>query len=237
MRRMIAAVATATAVVALTACEAPPPAPTPRAPETVREEPRLPPDVAVRNFTTVVRDVEPVAEQICRERTRGVNCDFLIVVDDRRSLPPNAFQTLDPSGRPVVGFTLALIADARNRDELAFILGHETAHHVQGHIPRGQQAAMTGAILAGVLATIGGADEVAVRTARDIGAEVGVRRYAKGFELEADEMGTRIALRAGYDPVRGAQYFARVPDPGNAFLGTHPPNAERIEAVRRAAGR
>jgi len=39
--------------------------------------------------------------------------------------------------------------------------------------------------------------------------------------------------RAGYNPVRGAQFFTRIPDPGNRFLGTHPPNAQRIETVRR----
>ena len=227
------------ALLALSGCAVAPAPPAPRAPLPAPgpEEPRLPPQAAVRNFTAVVRDVEPVAEQVCREQTRGANCDYLIVVDERRNLPPNAFQTLDPQGRPVVGFTLALIADARNRDELAFILGHEAAHHIEGHIPRGQQAAMAGAVLAGVLASLGGADEVTVRTAQDVGAQVGVRQFAKGFELEADALGTRIAMRAGYDPVRGARYFTRIPDPGNRFLGTHPPNADRLEVVRQAAGR
>lgn len=192
---------------------------------------------AATNFVTVVRRVEPVAEQVCREQTRGVNCDYLIVVDDRPRQPPNAFHTLDRSGRPVIGFTLALIADAQNQDELAFILGHEAAHHVEGHIARGQQAAVAGAVLAGTLAQLGGADAEAIRSAQDLGGQVGVRSFAKGFELEADELGTRIALRAGYDPVRGAEYFTRIPDPGNRFLGTHPPNADRLATVRRAAGR
>ncbi|MDZ4136092.1 MAG: M48 family metalloprotease, partial [Paracoccaceae bacterium] len=63
---------------------------------------------------------------------------------------------------------------------------------------------------------------------------VGARRYSKGFELEADALGAEIALRAGLDPVRGAQFFARIPDPGDAFLGTHPPNADRMATVRAA---
>ena len=229
MRRMFVV-----ALLALAGCEVTPVMPTEPAPAPV-ETVRLPPATAVGNFTAVVRDLEPVAEQVCREQTDGVNCDYLIVVDDRRELPPNAFQTLNESGRPVVGFTLALIADARNRDELAFILGHEAAHHIAGHIPRGQQAAQAGAVLAGVLATISGADAAVVRTAQGVGAQVGVRRFAKGFELEADALGTRIAQRAGYDPIRGAEYFMRIPDPGNRFLGSHPPNLDRIETVRRAA--
>lgn len=48
-------------------------------------------------------------------------------------------------------------------------------------------------------------------------------------------MGTIITLKAGYDAVRGAEFFNRLPDPGNQFLGTHPPNADRLATVRKAA--
>jgi predicted Zn-dependent protease len=162
-----------------------------------------------------------------------MNCNFLIVVDDRPDQPPNAFQTLDRSGRPVVAFTLALIADARNADELAFVLGHEASHHIQGHLQRQQQNAIAGAVLAGSVAVLLGGTTEAVETAQRTGATVGARSYSKDFELEADQLGTIITMRAGYDPLRGAQFFSRIPDPGNRFLGTHPPNAQRLETVRR----
>lgn len=217
------------------ALPAPPPVPSPVPIAAPDPGPRQSGEMAARNFVRVVETVEPVAERECRQRARGANCDFVIVVDDRRELPPNAFQTLDDRGRPIVGFTLALVAEARNQDELAFILGHETAHHILGHIARGRQSAATGALLAGMLATVGGASAQAVREAQNIGATLGARRYSKAFELEADALGTLIAARAGYDPVRGAAYFERTPDPGNRFLGTHPPNAERIAVVRRVA--
>lgn len=192
---------------------------------------------AAANFITAVDRVEPVAEAMCRARTRGVPCDFRIVVDDRPGQPPNAFQTLDRFGQPVLGFTLALIADARNVDEIAFVMGHEASHHILGHIPATEQSAAAGAILAGVLASIGGGDAAAVQAAQDLGATVGARRFSKEFELEADALGTEIAFRAGFDPVRGAAFFSRLPDPGDRFLGSHPPNAERIATVRAVAAR
>ncbi len=207
---------------------APPPAPAP----TAAGPAPLTAEVAADNFVAVVKRVEPVAEAVCREQTGTDNCDFQIVVDSRPGQPPNAFQTLNDEGRPIIAFTIALIADARNQDELAFILGHEAAHHIEGHIPRVQQSAMTGALLAGALATIGGANASAAEQAARLGAQVGARTYAKDFELEADSLGTRIAFRAGYDPARGAQYFTRIPDPGNRFLGTHPPNAQRQQTVQ-----
>lgn len=188
---------------------------------------------AARSFVRVLQTVEPVAERECRARTSGLNCDFNIVVDDRPGQPANAYQTEDRSGRPVIAFTLALIADARNEDELAFVMGHEAAHHIAGHIGRQQQNAMAGAVVFAGLATLSGGDASAVETAQRLGAQVGARSYSRDFELEADALGTVITARAGYNPLRGAEFFTRIPDPGDRFLGTHPPNAARIEVVRR----
>lgn len=204
------------------------------APSTVRGA-TAPSTSVARDFAEVVRTVEPVAERECRARTSGINCDFRIVVDDRPDQPPNAFQTVDKSGRPIVAFTLALIKDAQNRDELAFVLGHEAAHHIAGHIERQQQNAVAGAVIAGSLAVLLGGNSEAVEVAQRQGAQVGARTYSKNFELEADALGTVITARAGYDPVRGAAFFTRIPDPGNRFLGTHPPNAQRIATVKRVA--
>ncbi len=213
----------------LAGCAVPPPAPMIVAP------PPLPgtPEAAVRTFEEAVDRVVPVATAICRERTRNVPCGFTIAVDDRIDQPPNAFQTLDRAGRPVLVFNVALIAEARNVDELAFVMGHEAAHHIAGHIPRQQTEAMTGALVAGTLATLGGADAAGVQAAQDMGAKLGARRFSKEFELEADALGTEIAWRAGFDPMRGALFFGRLPDPGNRFLGTHPPNAARMAIVQQ----
>lgn len=186
------------------------------------------------NFRRVVARVEPVAERECRRRTQGVNCDFKIVIDTRDQ-PPNAFQTLERDGRPVIGFTASLIADARNEDELAFVLGHEAAHHIEGHIAQTQQSAVGGAMAGAILAGALGLDPTAGQVVTDLGTTVGARRFSKQFELEADALGTVITARAGYDPRRGAQFFNRIPDPGDRFLGTHPPNAERIRTVERVA--
>ena len=197
----------------------------------------LSPREAASNFIRVVSRVEPMTEDICRQRTRGVNCDFQIVIDDRPGQGPNAFQTLDGSGRPILGFTLALIADARNEDEIAFVLGHEASHHILGHIPQTQQTAMAGAMMAGILAQATGADARSVQAAQRMGANVGARRYSRAFELEADALGAEIALYAGYDPVLGTGFFDRLPDPGDQFLGSHPPNAQRKAQVAAVVAR
>ena len=186
-------------------------------------------------FEQVVASVEPVAEQECRRRAPQLNCDFLIAVDVRRGIPPNAFQSLDPSGRPVITFTISLLSSAENADELAFIMSHEAAHHISEHLARQRRNAEAGAVVFAGLATLTGGSSADLATAQRLGAAVGARTYSKEFELEADQLGTVIAYRAGYNPLVGAGFFARIPDPGDRFLGSHPPNAERLEAVRRTA--
>lgn len=192
----------------------------------------LEPETALRNFINVVETVEPVAEQVCGERSPGQNCDFQIVVDRRVNAPPNAFQTVDEAGRPIIAFTTSLVAGARNRDELAFIMAHEAAHHIRGHLSQTRQNATLGAVIA---STLFGGDTRAAEAAGQLGAAIGARTYSKNFELEADALGTVIAKWAGFDPVRGAQFFARIPDPGNRFLGSHPANADRLATVQRVA--
>jgi predicted Zn-dependent protease len=189
----------------------------------------------VQQFLTVVQRVEPIAERECRARAPGSNCDFRIVVDDRPNQPVNAYQTLDRNGQPILAFTLPMIASVRNADELAFVMGHEAAHHIKGHIPRQQQSAAAGALILGGIAAVTGAGQGAVDQAARLGAGVGGRAFSKEFELEADALGTVIAHKSGYNPVRGVEFFSQIPDPGNRFLGTHPPNAQRIETVRRVA--
>lgn len=219
-------------LMALAACDVPAPV-TPVPAQPVADESAVPtPAEAARSFVQVVQTVEPVAERECRRRTSGVNCDYLIGVDDRRNQPPNAFQTRDETGRPIIIFTIALIADARNRDELAFIMGHEAAHHILGHLDQQQQNAAAGAVIFAGLASLTGGEGADIDAAEEIGAFLGARSYSKEFELEADRLGTVIAYNSGYDVLRGAEFFNRIPDPGDRFLGTHPPNADRARTVR-----
>lgn len=190
---------------------------------------------AARSFVDVISRMEPAVERECyQRRTQPINCDYQFFVDDRAGLEPNAFQTIDAQGRPIIGFTLSLIGAARNADELAFVVGHEASHHILGHLDRKSSAATVGSVILGGLASAYGADNRTVQTAQQVGAQVGATYYSKEWELEADYLGAIIALNAGYDPQHGAQFFARFPDPGDRILGTHPTNATRMAQVARA---
>jgi len=184
------------------------------------------------SFSTVAKRVVHLAVTACREATINTRCDFSVFVDNRYPEVVNAYQTQDRSGKPYIVFSVGLLNTARNEDELAFVLGHELAHHLAGHLQRQATSSQLGAILAGGVAAMMGGSNQTVEAVTRIGADVGARAYSKSHELEADKLGTLLALDAGYDPFKGAQFFTRIPDPGDTFLGTHPPNTARIDMVR-----
>lgn len=190
---------------------------------------------SMQNFLTVVHRMEPIIERECRARTSRVKCNFKIVIDGRKDQKSNAYQKQDKYGRPIIAFTRTMIASFRNEDEVALVLGHEAAHHIMGHIPKTRDSLVEGAVVGGLLAAAGGSsDEVVIKT-QNAGGHRSARVYSKQYELDADELGTIIMIRAGYNALRGIAIMKRISDPGNRYLGSHPPNAKRIAIIRRTA--
>ncbi|MEM8959770.1 MAG: M48 family metallopeptidase [Pseudomonadota bacterium] len=192
-------------------------------------------DAATQQFAAVAGRVEPVARSVCRQANTRGSCNFTILIDERPGQGVNAFQTVNRRGQPILVFTRGIVEEFSNGDEIAFVIGHEAAHHIEGHLTqRAQAAGALGAALEAAAAA-SGAPSSGRASASQLGQAVGSRVFSKQFELEADALGAVIAARAGFDPVRGAQFFNRLPDPGDQFLGSHPPNAERIRVVREVA--
>lgn len=201
---------------------------------------------APARLALVTMRVQPVGEAMCRSAARhpearaaGVprNCAFVVALDADRNLPAIAFQTALPDGRPMVAFTFALVERAANEDELAFVFAHEMAHHIADHAPREARriddaSAGAGRALAGEgdgssAATRGGAVE------RLSLGRAGDRAFLRGFELEADRLGARIAAAAEYDATRGAKVLGRFDGrPGAWYPGDYyPPTRARAAAV------
>ncbi|NDV50611.1 M48 family metalloprotease [Salipiger sp. PrR003] len=209
-------------------------------PATAKAGGRLSEAAALRQFLQVVSRVEPVAERFCKQETAdrpGFDCDINIVVDQNMPVR-NAYQTYTESGRPIVAFTLPMIQDARNPDELAFVMGHEMGHHIGQHMHKKQQQAMAGALVVGALAAYSnvGVDQRVLQDTMAVGAGVGNMAYSQTYELESDVIGTAITKAAGYDPVKGARFFARPEEKTNqdgnlSFWGTHPPDQKRLATV------
>ncbi len=207
--------------------------------------PERPVSRAVADFRTVAPRVERVAEAFCREELPGRParyCDFKIRLIDDAKAPPNAFQTLDRDGRPLLVVTTNLLRQTGSADEIAFVMSHEAGHHIAEHLPKQQSTQMAGAMILGALATAIGGDQTpaaqqSVRDAMNLGSFVGGRVYSQRFELEADVVGAYITARAGYDPDRGAAIFTRpaLARGSAGLLSTHPASPQRQATVARTS--
>lgn len=203
------------------------------------------PGRSAADFRQVATRVESAGEALCREEVQGAPadyCNFRILLETDPRVPPNAFQTRSEDGRPLVVVGAKLLDEMQSDDELAFVLGHEMAHHIASHLGKQQQQQMLGALIMGGLVAAGGAaygtaaGDEAVQQAMDFGALVGGRAYSQTYELEADVLGAYITARAGYSPERGADIFGRpsLANPGGpALLASHPASAQRQAMVAR----
>ncbi len=131
-------------------------------------------------------------------------------------------------------------------DEIAGVLGHETAHAAHHHISMliHQQNKMSGqlalATLAAVLARVPMQDIAGVATgAQYAQAAVLNNRYSESAEEDADHTGMIYMQKAGYNPVgmlallrRLKEVEDRSPDVELGFLRDHPLTSDRLMAAR-----
>jgi Zn-dependent protease with chaperone function len=201
---------------------------------------------AESRFNRVARRVEPAGRKVCKEATANLedfNCNVNIAID-RSMTVRNAYFTYQ-NGEPIIRLSLPLVRDTQSDDEVAFVMSHEFGHLIGRHIEKQEQQAMVGAIILGTITAYGNAysasagqyyDPNAVANNMELGAAAGALAYSQTYELESDTLGTYIAQLAGYDPIEGAQFFARPEEARTSvgtlsFWGTHPPDEKRLATV------
>lgn len=129
--------------------------------------------------------------------------EWVVRVLDTEPSVVNAFVT---GGKYIYVFT-GLLQQAGTEDELAFVLGHEIGHSLLKQNLRQQEDITTtlgglATLIAAVAAKNSLQDVQAVTQA--VGAE-----YSRTDEEEADALAVAIAWRAGFDPLRGVDFFSR----------------------------
>jgi predicted Zn-dependent protease len=121
---------------------------------------------------------------------------------------------------------------AQDRDELAFLLGHEMGHVLRGHA---KSQLTAGAFLQAVTARLAGAG-LMLRQLLNKG-------YSRELELEADGEGARLAAAAGFDPRAAARALGRLAgvSSDNAglteYFSSHPALAERVQKLEQGWAR
>ncbi len=129
---------------------------------------------------------------------------WVVRVLDTETPTMNAFVM---GGKYIYVFT-GLLSGVTSDDELAFILSHEIGHSVLKHnLRREKDATTTLANLADLIGAIAGE-----KHAKNLGVVTGALRagYSQADEEEADAIAVVITRHAGFDPLRGLDFFTRL---------------------------
>jgi predicted Zn-dependent protease len=154
---------------------------------------------------------------------------------------PNAMAT--PGGYLYI--TRGLLSMINNEAELASVLGHEAGHVAARHSDKRQSRATIGALGTLAAAVLGGSTAA---QAVNYGASAWVAGFSRSQENEADTLGMRYAISAGYDPRAASTMLAALDRVAtvegkdamerrgvNSFFSTHPVTTERVERVAKQA--
>ena len=167
--------------------------------------------------------------------------------DPEFGLYPFTFKVVDSSevnafslpGGPIY-VNLGLVELADTEDELAGVIAHEMSHVAARHATeRVTMMQLSQIAIMTVLSTVGGAPVLAMEGGR-LGFILGILRYTRGMESEADEMAVRVMTRAGYDPWGMVGMFEKLERERRAepillerLMSSHPLPDDRIAEVKR----
>lgn len=163
------------------------------------------------------------------KRIEGFQWEFNYVND------PTVNAWAMPGGKVV--FYQGIIDVAESEDALAVVMGHEVAHAVARH---GNERMSTGlSAQLGLTALNIAMEENPTMTqqifmqAAGIGTQMGMLRFSRNHESEADKMGLVFMAMAGYDPREAPKFWERMAAQSQGappeFLSTHPSHDRRVK--------
>ncbi len=194
---------------------------------------------------TLQRYVNRIGEDLASySEFPDLDFQFFVLNDDT----VNAFAL--PGG--YIYISRGLIALAEDEAEVAGVIGHEIGHVTARHSAQRYSAAMAtniGLSAVGILGQVLGAP-AGVGNAVSFGAQAALQSYSRGQELEADRLGARYMVRAGYDPSALTDFFAKLDAQGKLeakkagrtgdgfnIMSTHPRTTDRIQQAAELAAR
>ncbi|MBV6653137.1 MAG: M48 family metallopeptidase [Mameliella sp.] len=184
--------------------------------------------------------IQRAVEQYLREQNLGNHLDGFeweyILIDDNTV---NAWAM--PGGK--VAFYTGILPVTKDETGMAVVMAHEIAHIVANH---GRErisqtlAAQTGLSLAAIAAGQGGASLTGdmIMQAAGLATNLGVLKFSRTHEKEADRLGLYFMALAGYNPQEALSFWDRMSSSSNGqappeFLSTHPSYDTRKNELKK----
>lgn len=141
------------------------------------------------------------------DQLAGFAWEFNLIQDDKTV---NAWCM--PGGK--VAFYTAILPICKDEEGIAVVMGHEVAHAIANH---GRERMSQGLIAEFGLSTIGAAmgqnptvTQQIFMQAVGMGTNVGMLKFSRSHESEADHMGLIFMAMAGYDPSSAPKFWERM---------------------------
>lgn len=144
-----------------------------------------------------------------------------------------------PGGK--VAFYTGIMPICQDEAGVAVVMGHEVAHAIANH---GRERMSQGIVANMGLSTLGAAmgqnptmTKQLMLQAVGMGTQIGMLKFSRQHESEADKIGLIFMAMAGYDPNNAVSFWERMDKSsgGNAppeWLSTHPSHSTRIADLK-----
>jgi len=144
-----------------------------------------------------------------------------------------------PGGK--VAFYTAIMPICKDETGVAVVMGHEVAHAIANHGRERMSQQMLAQYGMGTLGALMGENPTAGQDlfmqAVGAGTNIGMLKFSRSHESEADHIGLIFMTMAGYDPNQAPIFWERMTELAGGqqppeFLSTHPSHATRITDLK-----
>ena len=159
----------------------------------------------------------------------------VVAITYEKSNSPNAWVKFKSQKNFSVHVTEGLMKILNSEEEIAGVLGHEVGHVKLGHYNKGVSRKVGWTLLGIALGRAGGI----ARTVGGVGMNLAESGFSRQQEVEADDYGTELLKKAGYDPY--GLYRAMKAFSDNKYVtqpsgfNSHPPTARRLKHLQDKA--
>jgi predicted Zn-dependent protease len=144
-----------------------------------------------------------------------------------------------PGGK--VAFYTGILPICKDESGVAVVMGHEVAHAIANHGRERMSEQMVAQYgmntLSGLMGQNPSAGNELLLQAVGVGTSLGMLKFSRTHESEADHMGLIFMAMAGYDPSTAPSFWERMASQSGGqappeFLSTHPSHTTRVQDLK-----
>ncbi|MBN8703884.1 MAG: M48 family metallopeptidase [Bacteroidetes bacterium] len=166
------------------------------------------------------------------KRVQGFKWEYNVIDD-------NTVNAWCMSGGKIVFYT-GILPVTQDETGLAVVMGHEIAHAIARHgnerMSQGLAVQTGGMAVQVALSQKPALTQNLFLQSYGIASELGMLKYSRTHESEADKMGLIFMAMAGYNPSKAAEFWQRMSKLGGGktleILSTHPSDETRIKDIQ-----